>query len=167
MFTNSSWWSPKVHHDHIPTQHLHSSCCLKYAFDRNQTRFVAPCMLHILPIVDFLLSHIWKPSIRKYFHRRKNLSWDFKGFTRFQHPWRWTNCFWNAVCMYMRLATAWTVGHALLIFGIKAFIHHWSMLGECKYSSSKIGTIHRGPQTQNCDFLENGSSDFNIVTSTL
>jgi hypothetical protein len=53
MFTNSSWWSLKIHHAHVPTYKLHFFCCLKYAVVQIQTYFIASSVLHILPIVAF------------------------------------------------------------------------------------------------------------------
>jgi hypothetical protein len=65
------------------------------------------------------------------------------------------------VCMDVRLASTWTAGRIVFIFGIQEFIHHMSVPGEYEHSSSKNRGSWNEPNTQNCDILENGSSDFN------
>jgi hypothetical protein len=43
---------------------------------------------------------------------------------------------------------------------MKDFIRHWSVDREFEHFSSEIETIQRCQQTQICDFLYNGSYDF-------
>jgi hypothetical protein len=66
-----------------------------------------------------------------------------------------------SVCMYMfvRLARASTVEQILFILCIYDFIH---ITGLCPVNmnilASKIGALHRGPQTQNPNFLKKDSN---------
>jgi hypothetical protein len=50
----------------------------------------------------------------------------------------------------------------LFIFCVQEFIHLRPAFNEYEDSSSKNRALQIGPKTQNGNFLENGSNDFNI-----
>jgi hypothetical protein len=50
------------------------------------------------------------------------------------------------VCMGIRLTNTWTVERILFLFGFQESIHHRPVLGDYKYSSSKIRDASNGPR---------------------
>jgi hypothetical protein len=56
------------------------------------------------------------------------------------------------ICMYVRLANAWTVGRNLLIFDSQEIILHTLVPGEYEHDSAKNGAFQMYWTTQNGDF---------------
>jgi hypothetical protein len=75
-----------------------------------------------------------------------------------------TACFYVCKQEYVRHYGTWTVWRIFLYSAIKGL----STVGRCPMNrnilAQKYGALHRGSQTQNCDFLENRSNDFDWMS---
>jgi hypothetical protein len=66
-----------------------------------------------------------------------------------------------SVCMYLGLATVWTVQFNFI------FIHNWTVIGLCPVTTDiparKVGGHQIKVKQQNRDFLEKDPNDFHLI----
>jgi hypothetical protein len=98
--------------------------------------------------------------MRKCCDCEKISSGDFDRFTCSQLPLNTNKWFWNTICMDVHLSSAWMGGRVFFIFSIQEFNHSRSVNSESEHLASRTGHLQNGPKTQNVNFCENGSNDF-------